>query len=53
MEFETFLGEITGRLQELLGRGYQIKRQEMTGLNGVVKQSLAVLGEGQKVCPLY
>lgn len=51
MEFEEFIEEMKEKLQELLGSGYCLERQEILGINSVVKHSLAVSGREKMICP--
>ena len=51
MGFEEFFEEMEKRLQEMLGRGCSLERQETLGINGSVKHSLAVSDREKTICP--
>ncbi len=49
--FDKFVEEITQKLQENLGKEYQIEMKEVQGINGTVKHSLILIQKGRDIHP--
>lgn len=50
-EFIQFINQVTQRLRECLGEGYQVERKDTKGLNGTVKHSLMLIRQGRDIHP--
>ena len=52
MEFEKFLKEIRGKLQDMAGADYRFEEQTREGLNGTARHSLLAVQTGaENICP--